>query len=135
MKRTTEVEPQVVYRHLAGDACGYYDRATNIIVVDPRLSPRQRRITEAHERIHAERGDVCPHTEWLEIKMEAAVDRELALRLIPWTALLDAARWSSEPHEIAEELDVDEDLLEIRIAQLTRAERGALTRMSTESAA
>ncbi|NDO78229.1 hypothetical protein GKZ75_08335 [Kocuria indica] len=135
MKKTTEVEPQVIYRLLSGDACGYYDRANNTIVVDPRLSPRQRRITEAHERIHAERGDVCPHTEWLEIKMEAAVDRELALRLIPWTALLDAARWSSEPHEIAEELDVDEDLLEIRIAHLSDTERGRLNRVSRENAA
>lgn len=121
----------MIYRPLAGDACGYYDRANNIIVVDPRLSPRQQRITEAHEKIHAERGDTCPHTEWLEIKMEAAVDKELAMRLIPWEALLDATKWSLHAHEVADELDVDEGLLEIRIQRLTPDERMELARMVT----
>lgn len=129
--RTSE-SPRIVYQHLAGDLCGFYDRATNTIVVDPRLSPRQQRLTEAHERIHAERGDSCPHTEWLEIKLEIAVDKELAMRLMPWPDLLDAFRWCSTHQEVAHELDVDDDLLALRLQQLDEEQMDELLRTHSE---
>lgn len=82
----------------------------------------ERRCTLTHELIHLERGDTgeCPPA------VEVEIDREAARRLIPWGSLLEAARWSRDIEEIADELWVTEKILRARAETLTGSEVLAL---------
>lgn len=83
----------------------------------------ERRCVLMHELVHDERG--MPHPA-LSARDEAAVDREVARRLIPLGGLLAAARWSRDLDEAADELWVTRDVLEVRLRHLHPAERAAL---------
>ncbi|MBI2710466.1 MAG: hypothetical protein HYX34_12350 [Actinobacteria bacterium] len=91
-----------------------------VITLDPALDGRSRRVALAHELIHDERGGGCdePGTPagWDAVvaRDEAAVDREVARRLVPAAGL---RRWLEERFsvddavalwEVAEAFDVDE---------------------------
>ena len=56
----------------------------------------------------------------------------VARRLIPFEALLDAARWARNVHELADELWVDEDTVRVRLAHLHPSERMKIMAMRAE---
>ena len=119
----------VVYAYLPGDMTGIYDRVLDIIVIDPRCDAATRRSTEAHERVHAERGDGLCEDHWFNAKQERTVEREAARRLIPVHLLEDGLRWCSpHPAELAHYLEVDVDMLHARIEALTDEEKSVLER-------
>ena len=93
------------------------------ILLDIRLSRIEERCTLTHEIVHAERG---PFPRWATAREEAAVNAEVARRLIPLDALGEALAWSLHPAVAAEELDVDPPTLEALLRNLTGAELDAL---------
>lgn len=106
---------------------GYVDWRAHAVVIDRTLLQVERRCTITHELVHIERGPV-PTDPWLGRREERAVEREAARRLIELDALADALAWSSQPAEVAEELWVDEQTLNARVAGLSRSERAWLSR-------
>lgn len=102
------------------------DALGELIVLDDRLSRRQRRCVLAHELVHAERG--IGHGAATEATMEreeAAVRREVARRLVPPDQLADlvARRLTVGPvtlDEIAEAFDVDADVAAEAVARHRR---------------
>lgn len=114
--------PLIFVARLDGYVRGFYDKASHTIWIDDRLTPRQYRCTEAHELIHAERGDVDPGEPVARAKQETLVHREAARRLIPIDQLGDAIAWTEEANELAECLNVDLVTLQARLDALTQAE-------------
>jgi Zn-dependent peptidase ImmA (M78 family) len=109
---------------------GLWDERTRTVWLDAGLSTAERRCTLIHELIHAERGDVpCDHPA-LERRQERRVEREAARRLVSIDALIEAVRWSRDPHEVAAALEVDLEILGARIEALTQAERVLLADVS-----
>lgn len=92
-----------------------------VILVDSRLSKRARRCAVAHELEHVEAGD-DGSAPGLHAHIERFAGREAARKLIPLTALVGALLWSQDEHELAEELNVDEDTLRTRLRTLTAIE-------------
>lgn len=62
----------------------------------------------------------------MKTREEALVAQEAARRLITLEDLAAALQWSRDPTEVAEELWVDEDTLQTRLAHLTDAEQAWL---------
>ena len=122
------VAPGVTVRTavLPPSCLGLWDQHARTVWLDERLSPAERRSTLAHELVHAERGDVPCGDPCLDARQERRVDREAARRLIAVEALADALRWTRDPREVAELLDVDVALLAARIEALTPTERAQL---------
>jgi hypothetical protein len=88
------------------------------------LSQVQRRCIIEHERQHVLRGPgyLCPITE------ERTVDVATAHTLIDLDDLIDAARWARSLPELAEELNVTQDVAHVRLNHLHPSERAALMR-------
>lgn len=107
-------------RHL-----GQVDFIAGRVTLHAGLSQAQRRCTICHELIHLERGPV-PQNPWMKTHEEAFVAQEAARRLITLEDLAAALQWSRDPTEVAEELWVDEDTLQTRLAHLTDAEQAWL---------
>lgn len=98
------------------------------IYLHPHQSQAQRRSTLAHELAHVELRHGPGGTAGEE--RDAS---ELAARwLVPLDRLVDAARWARSVGELADELWVDVDTVETRLAILTDEERAELARASTE---
>ena len=95
------------------------------------LLQAERRCTIAHELIHLERGP-APDDPWLRAREERAVEAEAARRLITLDALADALAWSDRPVEVAEELWVDVQTLDVRVDGLNPAERAELDTRLTD---
>lgn len=95
------------------------------ITLDPRQLQVERRCTIAHELVHIARGPV-PADPRLAEREEAAVEQETARRLITLDDLLDALRWSDDPHEVADECWVTTDVLLNRVEHLHPSERAWL---------
>lgn len=76
----------------------------------------------AHELVHLDLG----HTAAQPPEVERLVRLEAARRLISLAALLDAMRWTLDPHELAEELWVIPVVLSDRMAGLTLGEVAAV---------
>lgn len=112
---------------LPGDLLGYTDHASRTIVLDRRLTQAERRCTIAHELEHQARGPV-PAEPVLAAREEAAVDAAVARKLIPIRKLGEALAWSQDPDEVAEELWVDVQTLEVRLRRLHPSERHYLRR-------
>lgn len=112
---------------LDGAQAWYYHRL-RAIVMDSRLSQVERRSVLAHELGHVIRGDIPCGDEILDARQESVVDQWAARKLITLDALIDALRWSDDPHEVADALWVTADLLEVRIAHLHPSERAAIRR-------
>lgn len=105
---------------------GRYYCAHNTIVISRALNQAGRRCALTHELIHAETRDEEVDAPLFESKRERAVDREAARRLIPIERLIEALLWSCDPHEIADELWVDLDTLQMRCGSLSEHERTAI---------
>jgi Zn-dependent peptidase ImmA (M78 family) len=105
------------FGRLEGDQRGLWQRDAEgeLIVLDERLTRRERRCVLAHELIHAERG--IGHGAATAATMEReeeVVRREVARRLVP-LGLLATFVAASEPspvtlQQIADEFDVDADV-------------------------
>jgi len=107
------------------DGClGWWDPDKREIVLDKRQSRRQMRCTLAHELEHARRGDedTCDMSSVLATRQEIAASVRAARRLISLDRLIYVLLWTQNEHEIAEELNVDEETLRIRLLTLTVSE-------------
>lgn len=99
---------------------GSWCQRTRVMTLHPDQNQAERLCTAAHEGIHAERGDTL---------CDPSVHREAARRLISIEALADAALvHEGDMVALADELWVDEDTLQVRLAHLHPAERGYLRR-------
>lgn len=104
------------------------DRA--IVVLDPALGRRARRCALAHELVHEERGGGCDRydlPEWCDhvvARDEAAVNREVASRLVPTPALRRLVEQRSslgdgvDPWEVADAFDVDDGVARLALSLL-----------------
>lgn len=81
------------------------------------LTQAERRCTLTHELVHRERGPV-PADPAAAAREEQLVDEISARRLITTPALVDALRWTRDPHQLAEHLWVDEPTLNTRMTTL-----------------
>lgn len=106
------------------DALGYWDPASRTIVLDRNQTQAERRCTLAHELEHLERGDenVEHVSPVLAARQEIAACTRAARRLIPLDDLIEALLWSQDEQELAEELNVDEDTIRVRLLTLSEAE-------------
>lgn len=105
----------------------------SIIVIDPSLDRRARRCALAHELVHEERGGGCdgygtaPDWDPVVTRDEAAVDREVATRLVPSGALRRLVRQRAELEdpvpdwEVADAFDVDDSVARLALRLLDRA--------------
>lgn len=113
---------------LDGADARYY-ATVNRLLMDRRLELQvDRRCVLAHELGHAVRGDLPCGDQVLDIRQEAVVEQWAAQKLIELPSLADAMRWSSDPHEVADELWVTVDLLRVRLAHLHPSEKAYLRR-------
>jgi hypothetical protein len=103
----------------------YYHRLGAIVVRSGMLVVEER-ATLWHELVHADRGD--EHCDHFGSRQERRCIREAARRAIDLRALADALLWSDQPDEVADELKVTVELLNVRLDHLHPAERGYLTR-------
>lgn len=120
----------VLWADLPDDLLGYAEFASGTIVLTTGMTQAERRSVCAHEAAHLDRGPVMPH---LEAREERAVDARVARELIPFDALVSAMVWSSDEWEIAEELTVAVDLVQVRLHDLTPAETADLNRALDEN--
>lgn len=93
-----------------------------VIWMHDKLLQVERRCALVHELVHIERGDTCTQSE----AVERAVRGEAARRLIPFEDLVDAARWSRDHFEVADDLWVTPTVLADRIGTLTPDELATL---------
>ncbi|NUP03558.1 MAG: hypothetical protein HOW59_37110 [Nonomuraea sp.] len=91
------------------------------------LSQVQRRCIIEHERQHVIRGP-GGHI----LYEERTVDVATAHALISLDALVDAARWARSMPELADELNVTEDVVHVRLRHLHPSERAVLRRAAAE---
>jgi hypothetical protein len=119
---------RVVLVPMRGDLLGELREAGLVIALRSGTTAAQRRCTLTHELVHLERG-IRECGPWQQ-REELAVHREAARRLIPMGALLrgvTVAAHSSGTGLLADELGVDSDTLDVRLASLNRSERRALS--------
>ena len=103
------------YVDLPPGVCGYYDHETGNIYVDKRMPNRSQRCTFEHELTHKLLGH-GPATSLVQrLQREIAVERLTARRLIPFSAFLSAMTRFTNAADIADALDVDEDLFYARV--------------------
>ncbi|WP_299055073.1 hypothetical protein [uncultured Nocardioides sp.] len=102
---------------------GLTDFSARTLTITTGLDQAQRRSTLAHELEHGARGP-GGHPQ----REELACDQAAARRLIAIRPLGEAIAWSHTLDEAADELWVDRDLLDVRLAHLHPAERAYLKR-------
>lgn len=94
------------------DTAGIYCETTQSILLDRRMTDRQKRCTLAHELVHWEHGDQACTTS-LDIKAERRTRRETAMRLIRPIEYASAEALSEgNPSVIAEELEITRQVLD-----------------------
>jgi hypothetical protein len=95
------------------------------------MSQAERRCTIAHETQHIVRGPVAPHVSGPE---ELAIDRSVAKLLMPSLGrVTDAmARAGGDLETAADELWVDDYLLQVRLGSLTGRQRSGVDRRLAE---
>lgn len=93
-----------------------------VIWLDTRLQQVERRCALTHELVHLERG----HDGCQEPRIERQVCAETARRLIPVDDLCKHAAWTSNVHELADELWVTERVVTDRLQSLTPEESAQL---------
>lgn len=112
---------------LLDDADARYYATVDRILMDKRLERQvERRCVLVHEVGHAIRRDLPCGDERLDERQEAAVEQWAARQLIELPALADALRWSDDREEVADELWVTPELLDVRIRHLHPSERAWL---------
>lgn len=107
---------------------GWWEPDQRVLLIDKRQSRREMRCTIAHELEHIIRGDrdVSAVSPVLQARQEVAACAAAARRLIPLGRLIDALLWSQDELELAEELNVDEDTLRMRLLALTADEHALI---------
>lgn len=95
------------------------------ITMHPRLLQAERRSVLAHELEHVARG---PFPGWAREREEETVNAAAARKLIDIRRLGEALAWSTDAHEVADELWVDVPTIEARLRHLHPAERHYLRR-------
>lgn len=93
----SELEPNLL---------GTYDAAQRCITLLRGLTPVEERCVLAHELGHAHFGHIASTP-----AAERAAERFAARLLVDPARLRDVARWCSDPRELADELDVTEEVL------------------------
>lgn len=109
--------------HEGGDR-GWYDPKTKTLSLRIGLDQAERRSTLRHELEHHFRG-VRGLDDFLE-REEAACELAAARYLIDIRKLGEAMAWARCLEELADELWVDEDLVQVRLEHLHPAERAYL---------
>lgn len=120
-----EEQWELAFRRLPARRRAQVDFQTGLVTLSPTLDQAARRCAICHELIHIERGPV-PSEPVLHAKEEAAVRREVALRLVDLPRLIRALQWSQWPNEVADDCWVDTPTLQTRLDHLTPAERSAI---------
>lgn len=105
---------------------GCYFPAAKVIALGAQLSDAEARLVLTHELAHHALGHL-PHADPLEVdRMELRARRWAAVRLLSLEDLATAMRSAGNLFEVAEELGVDPELLEVRLRWLTDEERKEL---------
>lgn len=100
-----------------------------VIHLHPQQSQAQRRSTLAHELAHLE----LRHGPGGTPREERDAGALAAMWLVPLDRLVDAARWARSLDELADELWVDVETVQIRLATLADAERDEVALARTEA--
>lgn len=110
------------------DELGWWDPDSKTIWLANGQTRAERRCTLAHELEHISRGDenVTAVSSVLATRQEIAASMRAARRLIPIEDLIGVLLWSKNEQELAEELNVDEDTMRIRLLTLTPAEHALI---------
>lgn len=109
-----------------GGHLGWCRHSTQEVSLQTGLTQAERRSTICHEILHLQRGPaVCGYTD----ADEHAVSRDAARMLIDIQDLGRALQWSADPDELADELWVDRETVETRLAYLHPSERHYLRRV------
>ena len=116
--------PQITLLWHDGGAKGYYDFDRQAISLRRGMTQAERRSTLRHELQHHYHGRFLKS---LLAKEEAACELAAARDLIDIRKLGEALAWSQNLDDVASELWVDPELVEIRCARLHPSERAYLT--------
>lgn len=101
------------------------------IWLSPDLTPAGRRCTLAHELVHIERGIHPDLPGPLAAREESTVEMTAARRLVPLDQLIDAILWAQGDGDhagLASDLDVDQSVVEFRLAAVTPEEEAQIQR-------
>lgn len=120
---------RIEYSFLPAGILGLADFEEHTIRLHPNTHHIQERCTLAHEIVHAERGPAARRD-----REEYLVERIASTRLIEVTALAEALRTHRDLAGLAEVLEVDEGLLEVRVAGLGEQEIAFLEDVVKQSA-
>lgn len=121
----------LLWAELPPGVMGLTCHRTRTVTLALGMSQAERRCTIAHETEHIVRGPVAPHEAGHE---ELAIDRGVARLLMPSVGgVADAmARASGHLETAADELWVDDYLLQVRLGSLTSRERVCVDRRLAE---
>ncbi|MDT0451848.1 ImmA/IrrE family metallo-endopeptidase [Streptomyces hesseae] len=120
LERAQELGLHVRYATLA-DSWAWWVPSRRLIILSNGLTAVQERCALAHELEHAQRGDVdCrviehPTARTWGRRQESRADEAAARRLISTAALEAAMRWAHSHEEAAQELQVTEHMLRVRL--------------------
>lgn len=105
---------------------GAYVPERRLVILHPKTTVVNQRSALAEELAHDEL-DHWPVEDSVELaRMELRARRWAAIRLISAEQILEAVIWTPYLHEVAELLDVDPDLLMVRVELMTDDERSLL---------
>ncbi len=114
--------------HPIAPAHAFWSRRDDVIMVDEHITRAERRCALAHELAHMDAGDRPTDLCWFAARQETNADKLAARRLVDIDELAAAMRWTDDPREIAEHLEVTLSVLALRGRWLHPAERGLLAR-------
>lgn len=100
--------------------------ARRVILLEVTDRAEVSRSSLAHAIAHLDLGHAATISRHFESREERQADRLAASRLIPLPALESAMSWSLEPGDIAAQLGVDLEMLQVRERALTLGERRRL---------
>lgn len=118
--------------HELDGAYAWYYVERDEILMDSRMTQREKRCVLGHELAHAIGRDRPSGVDVLDAIQELRADRWAARRLIDVRPLAEALAWSEDLDEVAEELWVTRDLLDTRLAHLHPSERAFLIKRLSE---
>lgn len=102
--------------------------ADETIVLDDRLDTTGRRCALAHEIEHVKAGDTAIVHVWFTTKQERRAHQRAARKLVRLDDLVDALRVTRDEHELAALLDVDVEVLRLRLDRITDTEQDYVER-------
>lgn len=105
------------------------------IVLDDRLDFIGRRCATAHELEHALAGDIPVMHVWFRTKQEVRAHRRASRKLIRIEHLIDALRVTRDERELARLLEVEVEVLRLRLDRITDVEQDRVERALEENVA